>query len=166
MLADGCPQIWLCHLNAAYSAACWRWRLPSVAWGNASAAGGAVKSIPLLSCISTAARPSTAASCWLPAGATEQCCCSPRGCARASWCSTQEHLENVGLHHYRSKLRGRVKESLSTRNGHLNEKNGNQVFEKQQLSCQGRNINHPRDTALCPYLIPLRSKFSLARRWI
>lgn len=43
-----------------------------------------------------------------------------------------------------------------------NERSGNQVLEKQQLSCQGSNINHPRDTALSPFAlitkIPLRSK--------
>lgn len=62
MQAGECSQIWLCCLNSTYSAACWRGRLPSVAWGNASAPARAVKSNPLLSCIPTAARPSTAAS--------------------------------------------------------------------------------------------------------
>lgn len=42
------------------------------------------------------------------AEAAEQCWHSSRGCAWTSWCFTQEH-----------KPRGRVKEGLPTRNGHL-----------------------------------------------
>lgn len=66
MLAGECSQIWLCRLNATYSAVCWRWRLPSVAGGKVSAPARAVKPKPLLACISAAATPSTAASCPLP----------------------------------------------------------------------------------------------------
>lgn len=43
-----------------------------------------------------------------------------------------------------------------------NERSGNQVLKKQQLSCHDRSINHPRDTALFSFAllskILLRSK--------
>lgn len=101
----------------------------------------------------------SATNCPLPAGAAEQCWPSPRGCAPASWCFTQNTWKMLACITTEASRGEESRKALLAEMGtYSNERSGNQVLKKQLLSCQGSNINI-LETLHCSHLLYyLRSK--------